>query len=382
MSLVAGRPAGERFRRGHEPSACWLAARLTDPLEHAMARESTHERLDAEAVHRFARMLDEAFSEIAPSIRPGDRVMLTLQALERRAEEKVLPWGTLHLRHFTRPNVLAAGALAEVLARTAASPARGLSLFRETRRLLRVYAVWTRKIVGLQERERSGASLDATERNILGAWLFVRGAFGPPRGGFLAGAREARTGVGQPNEEVDSLLQDLGFYKALLHEKPAKSGAFLGKDGKMRLDWRDLRDVIERTEGSPRVRSRQRDDALDAVSATTRSAAARTCELLDEMGVADDAPAASEAAAASEQAALAVRQHERFRVWLEGRKRACTVASHQLVLDHLPALLNVEGSQHEGLRDLADVSGIPYRTLQSALKAELAACRADLASPG
>ncbi len=186
--------------------------------------------------------------ETKPNLRPEDAVMLTIQGLARHVERSVLPRGRgLRQAHFRRCAALAADAVV-----------RGLSCppqewFGAMKFYLRRFGSWLQWMGTMPTKISAGEDLAPEDATAFSLWWTTRQRVGLKRDfdQFFRAAEYAHTALDQPDDRCDR-LHTLLHFRRLARE--GNEGIFVGRDGRLRLGPRQLRDTLASAYGIPRRR--------------------------------------------------------------------------------------------------------------------------------
>lgn len=246
---------------------------VAPPEQAPQARPAARKPLDYSA--RLKREVVLTYRELLDAnedLDDFDKVMLTVQALERMTERwiivpEVVGQDMIPKRGFRRPVLIALEGVAKTFD---FSPTEWFGGFR---RLCRDFAAWSCEMVELCGRAAEGVELSEQDRLRLSWYLNSRSKIGPVRD-FDQFGEAVREGLAELGIEItpnDRIAEILGKYKELLREeaarsgKPESSGLFLGTDGRLKLSSRLLRDAYGKAYRLRRLRDESDRDDIGAV---------------------------------------------------------------------------------------------------------------------
>lgn len=284
----------------------------------------------------------------------GDAVCLTIHALARMSEKRVLGRvGPLMAKELTRCSLLAADAVVRArglppssLGRTSSGlyyrVLRGQHWFRAMRFWTRAFTLFCRAMDDVAQSVCEKRELTEHESALFEHWWSQRQDLGVPRvwDQFPRAAGRVNSELGQP-DGMEDRKHLLVLYRALSEGTPG--GLFRGGDGQLRLGQRQMRDAVAKGMGL----SRPRAGAPTQVQLDHEVADENEQDVIDSVA--------------------AVEAVRRLREAVQTRKEVVEPDSaRRHVLDHFEALL----SKQMTFRELEKSVGKAKSALQRAFRAE------------
>ncbi|MCP3916169.1 MAG: hypothetical protein GY711_11485 [bacterium] len=193
-----------------------------------------------------------------------DVICLTIHALERASERRILPYGPIHGRHLTRCVILAVDGVVRAmgLPRSAlVKTASGITYrtpqarlwHRAMRAWCRTFTAWCKEMDDIAGAFCEQRDLDPRQEALFEHWWTQRQDLGLPRlwEQFGRAARRVNGVLGLPDDPGDR-KQLLHLFRALTEGTPG--GIFRGDDDRLRIGQRQLRDAVSSELGVSRSR--------------------------------------------------------------------------------------------------------------------------------